>query len=114
MVTKKIIKGISNSKGSKETTKKSNAKGHDQYNQKHGTKGKSKGKGNEYMEDNEVKASQKKDRKGWSEIQQGEPLTKLANIVVLDRMEEPERGTEHVACAWQLKVDRDASFVTVT
>jgi len=32
------------------------------------------------------KASQNNDPKGWSDIQQGEHLTKLANMVVLDRL----------------------------
>ena len=54
MVTKTIIKGISNAKCSTDITNKSNAKGHDQYSQKHGTKGKSKGKGNDNIEDNEI------------------------------------------------------------
>ena len=57
-------------KGSREVTNNSNAKGHNQENHKHGTNGKSKGKGKDNMEDNAIKASQKKDPKGWSDIQQ--------------------------------------------
>ena len=83
MVTNNIIKGssayIGNAEGGKEVTKKNQAKDHDQEKQKHGTKGKSKGKGNDNMEDNEIKqkASQKKDPKGWSDIQQDEPLDQV-------------------------------------
>ena len=74
MVTNMFTKGISNGKGNQEVTKKSTAKGHDQDNQKHGTKGNIKGKGKANMGDKEIKASQKKDTKGWSEVQQGEPF----------------------------------------
>ena len=77
MVAKQICKGRIHAKCSKELSKKSNAKGHYQENQKHGTKGKSKGKGKANMEDNEIKASQKKDPKGWSDIQQGEPFNQV-------------------------------------
>ena len=60
MVANRIIKGISNGRDSNEVTNKSNAKGHDQDNQKLGTKGNSKGSAN--MEDNEIKGfPEKKD-----------------------------------------------------
>ena len=70
-----------------------------------------------------------KDPKGWSDIQEGEHLTKLANMVVLDRLKKLDKdngttdhanhwnnlkGTDNMAFALQLKVDRDASFMSVT
>ena len=104
------------------------AKNNDQYKHKHGANDKQiKGKGN--MDDNERKASHKKDPKGWSEIKQGEPLTKLANMAVLDNLKELNNdngttdpannwknllGADKVAIAFHLKVDKYASFMPVT
>jgi len=109
------------STASRKSPKKSNAKDHDQEKNKHGTKGNTKGKGKDNTEDNETYASQKKGPKGWSEIQARQPLTKLANMVVLGRLKKldkdngttdnvnywkNQKGTDKTALALQFKVGR--------
>ncbi len=121
----------SNAKGSKEVTNKITAKGHDQYNDKHGTNININGKGKGNMADNEMKTSPKNDPKGWYDSQQGEPflLTMLANMVALDRLKKLDKdngttdhvnhwknrkGADKMASALQVKVDRDVSFMSAT
>ena len=53
--------------------------------------------------DIESKTSQK-DPKGWAEIQEGEPLTKLANMVVLGRLKKLGKDTGTTDQVNRLKV----------
>ncbi len=56
-------------KGSNDITKTGNVNENDQDDQKHGAKGQIKRKGNNNMEDNEIKGFLEKGLKGWPEIQ---------------------------------------------
>ena len=99
------------------------AKDHDQDDHKGGTKAKGQRK------DIERNTAQKKDPKDWAELPEDEPLTKLANMAVLDRLNKLDKdngatdivnhwkllkGIGKMAFALQFKVDRDASFMSVT
>ena len=55
------------------------------------------------MADIGTNSFQKKDTKGWYDIQEGEHLTKLANMVVLDRLRNlgKDNGTTDHANHWK-------------
>ena len=91
------------------------------------TRARARAKGNDNMADNKIKTCQKKGPKGWANIQAGEPLTKSANMVVLDSLKKLDKeneadhvnhwknlkSTDKVAFALQLKLDKDANCMSV-